>query len=110
LEQEGRGREEERAKKRNAERRGAVGTDLRAIVTGNGRTGWVTLSIVNYVVHRSNGWAFEWVKLGWRDNQRAKPAHTRIKYNSRKLKPRTLENEAVKKASEFLPCKMESLP
>ena len=106
LEQEGKGREAERAKERNAERRGAVGTDLCAIVTRDGSTGMMPLSIVNYVVHCSNGWAFEWVKLGWRGNHRATPAHTRIKYNSRKPKTRTLENRkgaAPKFVSPLLP-------
>ena len=57
--QEWRGREAERARERNAEGRGAVGTELCAIVTRDGSTGMVPLSIVNYVVHHLNGWAFE---------------------------------------------------
>ena len=51
LEPEGGWGDAERARGRSSERC--------AIVTGDDSTGAVTLSIVNYVVHHSNGWAFE---------------------------------------------------
>ena len=55
LQQEGRGREAGRARERNAEGRGAVGTEQCAIVMGDVSTGLMTVSIVNYVVYHSNG-------------------------------------------------------